>query len=191
MSGGGKPMAVSASKVTPINDGSVSGGGKPMTVSASKVTPINDGSVSGAISDPNDHAIFAKVGGPFDKLFNGVFKQVNALYQGIFGGKNDVMPREPLGNNSVFAANDSLETYRRVIRDTKNNTQSNNNSGGNSTFKVEISGKLTLDSNGKSIDIINELQNNPLMLQALSNMIANNISAKYNGGRPHLDASFR
>lgn len=181
----------SKEKAHTFNDGSVSGGGKPMSVSASKVTPIHDGSVSGAISDPNDHAIFAKVGGPFDKLFNGVFKQVNALYQGIFSGKNDVMPREPLGNNSVFAANDSLETYRRVIRDTKNNTQSNNNSGGNSTFKVEISGKLTLDSNGKSIDIINELQNNPLMLQALSNMIANNISAKYNGGRPHLDASFR
>lgn len=57
--------------------------------------------------------------------------------------------------------------------------------------KLRLLGKLMLDSNGKSIDIINELQNNPLMLQALSNMIANNISAKYNGGRPHLDAAFR
>ncbi len=181
----------SKEKAHTFTDGSVSGGGKPMTVSASKVTPINDGSVSGAISDPNDHAIFAKVGGPFDKLFNGVFKQVNALYQGIFGVNNNVAPREPLGNNSEFAASDSVETFRKTISEAKNNAQSNNTNGGNGTFKVEITGKLMLDSNGKSIDIINELQNNPLMLQALSNMIANNISAKYNGGRPHLDAAFR
>lgn len=175
-----------------FSDGSVSGGGKPMAVSASKVTPINDGSVSGAISDPNDHAIFAKVGGPFDKLFNGVFKQVNSLYQGIFGGKGNVMPREPIGNNSEFAASDSLESYRKLIGDTKGgNISSNSSTSSNGTFKVEISGTLRLDSNGKSIDIISELQNNPLMLQALSNMIASQMSTKYNGGRPHLDASFR
>lgn len=137
----GNIFGVSASNVDDfMHDGSVSGGGKPMTVSASKVTPINDGSVSGAISDPNDHAIFAKVGGPFDKLFNGVFKQVNALYQGILGGKNNVVPREPLGNNSEFAASDSLETFRRTISEAKNNAQTNNTNGGNSTFKVEITG---------------------------------------------------
>ena len=177
-----------------VNDGSVSGGGKPMAVSANKVTPINDGSVSGAISDPNDHAIFAKVGGPFDTLFNGVFKQVNALYQGLFGNtnNNNVTPKEPLGKNSEFAIS-GMERFNNIFSEANKNSASMNScaSVSNNSFKIEINGKLTLDSNGQSVDIINELKKNPLMLQALSNMIASNISAKTYGGRPLLDASFR
>ena len=47
--------------------------GQSMTVAASKVTPINDGEV--ATTSPQDHAIFAKTGGPFDKLFNGISRK--------------------------------------------------------------------------------------------------------------------
>lgn len=171
--------------ITPIRtkDGIGSGEGNPMVISADKITPINDGSVSGAITDPNDHAIFAKVGGPFDTLFNGVFKQVNALYHGVLG-KNNIVPKEPLGKNSEFAASNLIESRN-------NNIANNNRNLTNTPFKIEINGKLTLDSNGQSVDIINELKNNPLMIQALSNMIANNISAKKYGGRALLDASFR
>ena len=61
-------------------DGVVSGNGSPMMVSASDVTPIQDGAVKLAKSDPKDSAIFAKTGGPFDKLFDDIFGKVNAIY---------------------------------------------------------------------------------------------------------------
>lgn len=61
-------------------DGVASGNGSPMVVGASNVTPIQDGSVKLAKSDPKDSAIFAKTGGPFDKLFDDIFGKVNAIY---------------------------------------------------------------------------------------------------------------
>lgn len=67
---------------TPVRteDSIVSGNGRPMMVSASDVTPIQDGAVKLAKSDPKDSAIFAKTGGPFDKLFDDIFGKVNAIY---------------------------------------------------------------------------------------------------------------
>lgn len=59
--------------------------------------------------------------------------------------------------------------------------------GGNSmhfdTIKVEMSGSLDLSSGGQSVDIINEIQNNPILLRSLSRMLAQQISASMNGGR--------
>lgn len=63
-----------------IKDGITSGNGSPMVVSATNVTPIQDGAVKLAKSDPKDSAVFAKTGGPFDKLFDDIFGKVNALY---------------------------------------------------------------------------------------------------------------
>lgn len=63
-----------------VHDGVASGNGSPMVVSASNVTSIQDGSVKLAKSDPRDSAIFAKTGGPFDKLFDDIFGKVNAIY---------------------------------------------------------------------------------------------------------------
>lgn len=63
-----------------IKDGVASGNGSPMVVSASNVTPIQDGAVKLAKSDPKDSAVFAKTGGPFDKLFDDIFGKVNAIY---------------------------------------------------------------------------------------------------------------
>lgn len=63
-----------------VHDGITSGNGSPMMVSASDVTPIQDGAVKLAKSDPKDSAIFAKTGGPFDKLFDDIFGKVNAIY---------------------------------------------------------------------------------------------------------------
>ena len=63
-----------------VHDGVASGNGSPMVVGASNVTPIQDGAVKLAQSDPRDSAIFAKTGGPFDKLFDDIFGKINALY---------------------------------------------------------------------------------------------------------------
>ena len=50
-------------------------------------------------------------------------------------------------------------------------------------MKLEISGNLNLSSGGQSINIISELQNNPVMLRALTNILAEQISSKKNGGK--------
>ena len=72
---------VSPSTGAPIMyDGIITANGHPMEVAASEVTPIQDGAVKLAKSDPKDSAIFAKTGGPFDKLFDDIFGKVNAIY---------------------------------------------------------------------------------------------------------------
>ena len=50
-------------------------------------------------------------------------------------------------------------------------------------IKVVISGNLDLSSGGQSINIINELQNNPMLLRSLSRMLSQHISSAMNGGR--------
>ena len=51
------------------------------------------------------------------------------------------------------------------------------------TVNVTISGSLDLSSGGQSVNIINELQTNPMLLRSLSRMLAQQISSAMNGGR--------
>ena len=52
------------------------------------------------------------------------------------------------------------------------------------TVKIELNGKLELTSgNGQSIDIIKEIQNNPMLLRSLSEMISESINKNINGGK--------
>ena len=64
-----------------FNDALSFANGSPMAISASNVTPINDGQI--AMTHPMDTGIFAKTGGPFDTLFNKVFDRINAVYDFI------------------------------------------------------------------------------------------------------------
>ncbi|MCD8208749.1 MAG: hypothetical protein LUD72_12485, partial [Bacteroidales bacterium] len=57
--------------------------GSSVVIPSSKVTPINDGATEFAKTNPNDSAIFAKTGGPFDKLFNDIFGRIDAVYNTI------------------------------------------------------------------------------------------------------------
>lgn len=57
------------------------------------------------------------------------------------------------------------------------------------TINVQISGSLDLSSGGQSVDIINELQNNPILLRALSRMLSEQLSNALNGGRGSLPIS--
>lgn len=63
-----------------FDDGIANSGGQPISVAASSVVPVHDGKAKVAKSDPHDTAIFAKTGGPFDKLFNDVFGRINEVY---------------------------------------------------------------------------------------------------------------
>ena len=57
------------------------------------------------------------------------------------------------------------------------------------TINIQISGSLDLSSGGQSVNIINELQNNPILLRTLSRMLTEQLSKALNGGRGSLPMS--
>ena len=57
------------------------------------------------------------------------------------------------------------------------------------TINIQISGSLDLSSGGQNINIINELQNNPILLRTLSRMLTEQLSKALNGGRGSLPIS--
>ena len=130
-----------------LDDGVINSNNNPIMAQANKITKVQDGMGSFVQSDPKDTALFAKDGGPFDTLFNGVFSKINSLYDAYSGHQS-----------TSFNAN-------------------------NGALKVEINGRLELSSGGQSVNIINEIQNNPLLIRALSRMLSEQLSKAFNGGR--------
>ena len=171
-----------STKKPKVKDGVMSSNGNSMFTQATNVTPINDGKVQIAKSDPKDTAVFAKTGGPFDTLFNDVFGRINDVYNEVHSDtSSDVIPTEPLGKDAIFAESPSIST--QSINDGKVQIDPVN---------IKIDGKLELTgSNGQTVDIISELNNNPMLLRAISDMIVQNISTKYYGGRPVGNSNFR
>lgn len=256
-------------------DAVMSADGKPIYTKATEVTPINDGSAQIIQSDPNDTALFAKNGGPFDKLFNGVFGRINDIYKTIYNNSSSTnIPKifsnssknnffKNVNNDITSSSNENDEEYVRKLWETYkvssrinnitnavskvtgipiddikpimmsklgnvsrgvntignniipnniyasnvdkgsnkvlsnnmplnnptniNNSSVTNNNASNTmhfdTLKIEMSGNLELSSGGKSVDIIGELQNNPILMREFSRMFAQHISSAINGGR--------
>lgn len=85
-------------------------------------------------------------------------------------------------NNEIFE-----EEPKDIAIVTKDGIIGTSSSGGNGiqidTIKVEISGSLDLSSGGQSVNIINELQNNPVLRRSLTKMLSEQISSAMNGGR--------
>lgn len=150
-----------------VSDGVLSSNGNSMLTSASNITPINDGSVQLAQSDPQDVALFAKTGGPFDTLFNGIFAKINEISSVLPRSMEYIMPLERIFNeisHSKGTANNSKIQIEPI--------------------KLIIEGKLDLsNSNGQSVDIINEVKNNPILLRTLTQLISESINKTINGGR--------
>lgn len=96
------------------NDSFMYGNNTPMMTAASKVTPINDGSVNLVQSHPLDSAIFAKVGGPFDTLFKGVFGQVNAIYNILNGKGNSNMNVNFTGRIELSSNGQSIDLLQEI-----------------------------------------------------------------------------
>ena len=101
--------------MTAMPDGIVSGNGSPMTVRASNVTPIQDGSVKLAKSDPMDSAIFAKTGGPFDTLFNGIFDKISEVHS--------ILSENGSTTNNRYGGNDSLSLLYNAFIDPQSYTK--------------------------------------------------------------------
>ncbi len=150
-----------------VKDGVVSSNGSSMFTAASNVTSINDGSVQLAQSDPQDIALFAKTGGPFDTLFNGIFAKINEISNVLPRSMEYIMPLERMFNEisrSKGTANNSKIQIEPI--------------------KLIIEGKLDLgNSNGQSVDIINEVRNNPILLRTLTQLISESMEKNINGGK--------
>lgn len=156
-------------------DGLMSANGNPILSQASHITPINDGSIKLAQSDPGDSAIFAKQGGPFDTLFNGVFNRVDKLYDAVMPNANTGIT-EPMAEPSYAQREQGGPFDTQTIKF--------------DTLKVEMSGKLELSSGGQSVDVMSELQNNPTLIRSLSQMLTQHVSAAMNGGRGKQSLSY-
>lgn len=150
-----------------MKDGVLSSNGKSMLTSASNITPINDGSVQLAQSDPQDIALFAKTGGPFDTLFNGIFAKINEISSVLPRSMEYIMPLE------------------RILNEINHSKGTANNSKIQiDTVKIELNGKLELsNSSGQSVDIINEIKTNPILLRTLTQLISESMEKNINGGK--------
>lgn len=156
-----------AAGASSMKDGILSSNGSSMLTSASNITPINDGSVQLAQSDPQDVALFAKTGGPFDTLFNGIFAKINEISSVLPRSMEYIMPLERIFNEISHS------------KDTANNSKIQIE-----PIKLIIEGKLDLgNSNGQSVDIINEVKNNPILLRTLTQLISESINKTINGGK--------
>lgn len=171
-----------------LQDRVVPGNGRPMAVAANKVTPIHDGTASIAKSDPKDSAIFAKTGGPFDTLFNGIFDKINEIY-GVYSGRinhdnvspNIIVQPVPIAHDGVFPSPVSIDNTDSQNTRGQYNTQTNEVQKGQ--FDVNVRGEINLKANGQSINLLNELQTNPSLVRAITDLISDSISKKTHGGR--------
>lgn len=156
-----------------IFDGVVSGDGTPMYMSAKTVTPINDGQV--ALTHSMDTGIFAKNGGPFDTLFNGVFKHIYAIYDML--QTSFVEPSFTNENKTIYA---------RSIEKLSNTVENNRNTGPNKPIDVNINGSIELKTGNQSFDIIEILRTNPYFVKQITEMVAYQISSNLNGGKTEM-----
>ena len=185
----GNLATVDASNVDDVfHDGMIIGNNSPIAVAANKVTPIHDGTASIAKSDPKDSAIFAKTGGPFDTLFNGIFDKINEIY-GVYSGRinhdnvspNIVVQPVPIAHDGVFPSPVSIDNTDSQNTRGQYNTQTNETQKGQ--FDVYVRGEINLKANGQSINLLNELQTNPSLVRAITDLISDSISKKTHGGR--------
>lgn len=147
-------------------DGILKSNNGSMFTQAANVTKINDGIVSGG----NKPMVMPQVSN-VTKINDGLV-QSDPKDVAIFAKEGGVI------GNFIAGVDNKLDSVL---------------GGGSSlhmdTVKVEISGSLDLSSGGQSVNIINELQNNPTLLRSLSRMLSQQISYAVNGGRGNLDLS--
>lgn len=154
---------------------------KPTYVDANSSKSINDGFVDLGI----DSSLTNGENGPFDKLFNGIFKNITSIY--------DIL------KVSLVEVNDDIasviyDVSRQTIEDTSNMEEmmyaALNNDGDvkhvSKNIKCNVSGNLSLSGNYQKVDIINILQNNPDMMKKLGELFVDVMSRTSNGGKGYV-----
>ena len=174
-----------------IRDGIINGNGTSMAVPASKVAPIHDGMASLVKSDPKDIAIFAKPSGPFDTLFNGIFDKINDMY-GMFADGMEhsnklsspyLLPIPTVHDNVIPLPSDTSRNNMVKSPYPSNSQNSQWGNIGKGQFDVNIRGEINLKANGQSFNILRQLQEDPSLVRAITQMISESIASQKHGGR--------
>lgn len=165
--------------------------GKPVAIDEKTLKPIHDGAVSIAKSDPKDSAIFAKTGGPFDTLFNGVFDKINEVY-GMFSDGMEhnkelsvpfLLPVPTVHDNVLpLSSNDDRNNTMKPSY-TPTSQPFQGNSIGKGQFDVTVRGEINLKANGQTVDILRQLQEDPTLVRAITQMISESIASQKHGGK--------
>ena len=188
-------------------DGVMDGNNRSMTVAASEITPINDGSVKLTKTHPDDVGLFAKKGGPFDTLFNGVFgtishvsdiiddiasrtglHRISQIRNGVVerrGRKSDVLPQEDALEklyNEWFSPKERVETRQNGFV----NNEEQNAPLGKREINVNINGRLMLDSGNQSVNLMQIIKNNPDLVRKITETVILQMSSNENGGKYEL-----
>ena len=176
-----------------VNDAVTVGNNKPMITNAEKVTKINDGATQLVKTHPQDVGIFAKTGGPFDKLFNDIFGRIDSVYNMLSGNtsvSNTISQqwnKTIKNNNPILPMNGTnVEDIIRYQRDIATSKDTSSRSSSTQPIELRISGSLELESGGQSVDIMGMLRDNPLFIREISRLLASQLSNAQNGGRGTL-----
>lgn len=174
-------VAMYGTSVWGMKDGVASGNGNSMLTTASNVTPIHDGSVQLAKSDPKDTALFAKTGGPFDTLFNGIFGKINAVYDSMYSQQMELQKQNKMQPRPLPTIEMPNRDYGNMNRGYEERTALPNNGSikiDPITLNIKLDGIL-----GQSKDFMEELTKNPMMIRNLSQLISESINKNINGGK--------
>ena len=131
---------------------------------------------------------FAKTDGSFGTLFNGVFGRIVEIYNNL--SNNSVVPSEPIGK-AQFVSSDDAMAFGKGNPMTVSANEPANQIGINTTpteitikpVEVKLSGSVRLEANGQSIDLMELLNKNPMLIRQLSQMISDEVGKSINGGR--------
>lgn len=174
-----------------LHDGITTPNNQPMIIAANKISEVHDGTASIAKSDPKDSAIFAKTGGPFDTLFNGIFDKINDMY-GMFADGMEhnnelstpyLLPVPTVHDNVLPLPTNTDRNYLAKSQYSSNSQNSQWGNSGKGQFDVNVRGEINLKANGQTIDILRQLQEDPLLVRAITQMISESIASQKNGGR--------
>ena len=116
---------------------------------------------------------------PWQQVHDGIVRGKNTP---IVTKVNDSIVESDPKDVAIFAKEGGV--IGNLIADLDNKLNSSNSGTIRlDTVNVQISGSLDLSSGGQSVDIINEIQNNPILLRSISRMLAEQVSSAMNGGR--------
>ena len=145
------------------------------------------GEVEGIIDGVKDKIteFLPTIGGSFGAIFNRI-GSVDKIFNKL--RHNDVTPTEPIGK-SQFVSSD-IQDYninKSISAAELARILGNNNNVSKEIsirpVEVKLSGSIRLETSAQSIDIMDMINQNPMFIRQLSQMISNEVGKSINGGR--------
>lgn len=192
-----------------IEDGVVDAGDESSMIEAKHIVPINDGSLDYAKPDKSDIGmVFAKQGGPFDTLFNGIFDEIhitsNKIDTLLYGfekftqtyvkglsiaGTTEIHHERRVEADTDYLAklydawSDPQEYAKRTETISRNENNDNSNIPSKKDVNVNINGRLMLDSGNQSVDLMTLINTNPELVRKITEAVILQMSSNANGGK--------